>query len=262
MASDLTRSIGPMTAPVPPLLLLVVSLAASYACGRLAWRLVFVCVRGAVGDPAMATRLVYLVFAPGVAVHELSHAIAAVCLRVRVRTVVLFGPGTGADGDYLGFVEHDACGSVRGALIGTAPILGQVAAVALIARGLGVVPSGADPLPGIAALVAAAVGLGPWGVLVWYAFLTLAATNQLSASDVRPIGAAAVLVGGAGMLLWSCADWLPPRVLASAANAASNGVAALAPATALTALTSLAAIAMLAAVRVAVRQLRGLVQHC
>lgn len=52
--------------------------------------------------------LLYPLMAPGVALHELGHAVAALCCGARVRKIVLFHPQRTDDGGYvLGYVSHD-----------------------------------------------------------------------------------------------------------------------------------------------------------
>jgi hypothetical protein len=65
------------------------------------------------------------IFFVGTMIHELSHAIVATLLGVRVYKISLFWPQKDESGGYrLGFVEHKKVGPIRTTLIGIAPIFG------------------------------------------------------------------------------------------------------------------------------------------
>jgi hypothetical protein len=93
-----------------------------------------------VGDPEVALVLYFVLVLPGVIIHELSHLLMALLLRVRVRRFSL-GPVRRAKGQRvsLGSIEVGKVDPVRGSLIGLAPLLAGSAVILLIGnRVLGV----------------------------------------------------------------------------------------------------------------------------
>jgi hypothetical protein len=83
-------------------------------------------------DNEISLYLYAILFAPGVAVHELSHWLAAWCLRVRTVSFSLV-PKKGRGGQLrLGYVETERPDPIRGALIGAAPLLSGVALLTLL----------------------------------------------------------------------------------------------------------------------------------
>jgi hypothetical protein len=65
------------------------------------------------------------IFFVGTMIHELSHAITAILLGVRVYKISLFWPQSDGSGGYrLGYVEHKKVDPIRTTLIGIAPIFG------------------------------------------------------------------------------------------------------------------------------------------
>ena len=68
--------------------------------------------------------LTYLLVAPGTALHELSHWIMCIVLRVPTDLPVLFRPEKHEDGSMtLGYVQHAKADPFRGALVAIAPVL-------------------------------------------------------------------------------------------------------------------------------------------
>jgi hypothetical protein len=68
--------------------------------------------------------LTYFLVAPGTALHELSHWIMCIALRVPAEAPVLFKPETNEDGSMtLGYVNHAETDPFRGALVAIAPVL-------------------------------------------------------------------------------------------------------------------------------------------
>ncbi|MCX7855543.1 MAG: hypothetical protein N2556_06175 [Anaerolineae bacterium] len=95
-----------------------------------------------VGDREVAIWLYALPLLPGVILHELSHALAARLVGVRVGRVSVL-PVRQGDRIQLGFVPVERTGPVRTALIGLAPLLVGCLALVLIGHlGLGLGPVG------------------------------------------------------------------------------------------------------------------------
>jgi hypothetical protein len=68
--------------------------------------------------------LTYILVAPGTALHELSHWIMCIVLRVPAEAPVLFKPEENEDGSMtLGYVNHAETDPFRGALVAIAPVL-------------------------------------------------------------------------------------------------------------------------------------------
>jgi len=83
-------------------------------------------------DARLTVILYALLFAPGAALHEVSHWLAAKVLGVRTVTFSLVpkeGPG---DQLRLGYVETERTDPIRSALIGVAPLLSGVALLSLL----------------------------------------------------------------------------------------------------------------------------------
>jgi hypothetical protein len=170
----------------------------------------------------LAVGLFSLLFLPGVLLHEASHFLAAVLLRVPTGRVSLI-PQMLPDGRLrLGFVEVSATDPVRDALIGTAPLISGGIAIAL----LGNYPLGLSPITPLAFQ-------GRWNELglallqlptrkdffVWfYLAFTISSTMLPSPSDRRAwlpisfglvgITGVAVLAGAGPWLLENVAPWI------------------------------------------------------
>jgi hypothetical protein len=170
----------------------------------------------------LALGLFSLLFFPGVLLHEASHFLTAVLLRVPTGRFSLL-PKMLPDGHLrLGYVEVSATDPVRDALIGTAPLITG----GLVIAYLGASPLGIGPLAGLAAQ-------GQWdafgqGLLqlparqdfyLWfYLAFAISSTMLPSASDRRAwlpmlIGAVillaiALLVGAGPWMLDNMAPWL------------------------------------------------------
>jgi hypothetical protein len=82
-------------------------------------------ILGAVERGGGRKLVLYPLLAPGVALHELGHAVAALAIGSRVRKIVLFKPTRSAEGAWtLGYVEHDQPGTLVGrAFVSFAPLL-------------------------------------------------------------------------------------------------------------------------------------------
>lgn len=148
-----------------------------------------------VGDPDVALILYFVLLLPGVVIHELSHLLVALLLRVRVRSFSL-GPVRRARGKRvsLGSIEVAKVDPVRGSLIGAAPLLAGSAVILLIG----------NRVLGIAEWAAAFQSLSVGGILAgvgqitgvpdfWmWLYLIFAVSNSMLPSDsdmqfVRPV---------------------------------------------------------------------------
>ncbi len=83
------------------------------------------------GDLDVAAMLYALPLLPGIVLHELSHALAAVILRVRVGRISI-RPKRAGQRIQLGFVPVEKTDVVRASLIGLAPLLTGSAVILLI----------------------------------------------------------------------------------------------------------------------------------
>jgi hypothetical protein len=87
------------------------------------------------GDPEIAVLLYALPLLPGIFLHELSHAFAAILLGVRVGRISL-RPKLAGQRVQLGFVPVERTDVARASLIGLAPLLAGSAATLLIGYGV------------------------------------------------------------------------------------------------------------------------------
>lgn len=136
--------------------------------------------------------LTYILVAPGTALHELSHFLMCVVLRVPAEAPVLFKPERNEDGSMtLGYVNHAETDPFRGALIAIAPVL----VVPLLLLGLFALLFGgeivSDPI--------LAVKSAPVWKIVIAAYITISAGTGAFPSPGDHIG----FIGGAmlGVLL-------------------------------------------------------------
>ncbi len=108
------------------------------------------------GDPEIAVVLYALPLLPGILLHELSHALAAILLGVHIGRISI-RPKRAGQRVQLGFIPVEKTDAVRASLIGLAPLLIGCLVVLLI--GYGVFGIGA---------VETALTTGNWnGVLAW-----------------------------------------------------------------------------------------------
>jgi len=164
--------------------------------------------------PPVALGLFALLFFPGVVLHEASHWLAAMLLRVRVGRVSLMPRVISKDKLQLGFVEVAATDPLRGALIGAAPLISGGALVAWLA----VSRLGVLDLTGAAAA-------GDWALfwqqlsglpsrpdfwLWFYLAFAVSSTMLPSASDRKPWLPVILTVGAlaAAALLLGAGPWL------------------------------------------------------
>lgn len=86
-----------------------------------------------VGDTDVALVVYFVLLLPGVIIHELSHLLMAVILRVRVQKIALGPVRKGRNkGVSLGSIQIDRADPIREGLIGIAPLLGGSAVILLI----------------------------------------------------------------------------------------------------------------------------------
>lgn len=110
----------------------------------------------ATGDPEIAVVLYALPLLPGILLHELSHALAAILLGVRIGRISIH-PKLAGQRVQLGFIPVEKTDAVRASLIGLAPLLTGSLIILLI--GYGVFGIGA---------METALATGDWGaVLAW-----------------------------------------------------------------------------------------------
>lgn len=173
-------------------------------------------------DTNVMVALYALIFAPGAAVHELSHWLAAVCLRVKMISFSLV-PKRG-DGDQLrlGYVETVRTDPIRAALIGAAPLLiGIVLLTLLTLHQLALEPvieaTARYDVPGILMTLAHLPTVPDVGL---WLYLVVAISNTMlpSATDRSAWLPAAVIVLGLGLIIaWSGLEvrdtgWLATRL--------------------------------------------------
>ncbi|MBE9507368.1 MAG: hypothetical protein IMY86_04905 [Chloroflexi bacterium] len=93
------------------------------------------------GDPDIAVVLYALPLLPGIILHELSHALAAILMGVRVGRISIRPKRTGQRVQ-LGFVPVERTDALRTSLIGLAPLLigsGVITLIGYVAFGIGAV---------------------------------------------------------------------------------------------------------------------------
>lgn len=159
-----------------------------------------------VGDPDVALVLYFVLVLPGVVIHEMSHLLMALLLRVRVRRFSL-GPVRRARGRRvsLGSIEVASVDPVRGSLIGVAPLLAGSAVILLIgSRVLGIREwaTALEPL-GLEGIV---IGLGQLVKVpdFWlWLYLIFAVSNAMlpSESDMQFVRPVLVFLGIAALVV-------------------------------------------------------------
>ncbi len=186
---------------LPTLLTFLAAFGAALALERTAHRrLQEVCIL-LVRNVDLATALYSVVLLPGVALHEVSHALMAALLGVRVRRLSLRPERQRSGTIRLGYVEVLRSDALRSSLIGAAPLFAGLAALLVI--GLLVFDLEAMQVAvaevSLAALADALLAL-PRATDSWlWVYLVFAIANSMmpSASDVR---AWPVLVAGLGLM--------------------------------------------------------------
>lgn len=126
---------------------------------------------------------------PGVALHELSHAVMAKLLGVPVRNITLFPQRQRGGAVRLGSVEVLRSDNVRSALIGAAPLLVGLSALGLIGRlvfdGSAVAGALVAGDPGAIAGSILATLQAPDALLWFYIVFAIANSMMPSASDTQ-----------------------------------------------------------------------------
>jgi hypothetical protein len=204
------------------LLVFLATFGAALALERMAHRrLQEVCIL-LTGNVELATVLYAVVLLPGVALHEISHALMAALLGVRVRRLSLRPERWRGGAIRLGYVEVLRSDALRSGLIGAAPLFAGLAALLVI--GMLVFDLEAIQLAvsevSLAALADALLAL-PRATDSWlWIYLAFAVANSMmpSASDVQawPALVAGLALGSAAVLaLGGASAWvaLAPLVL-------------------------------------------------
>ena len=163
------------------------------------------------GDHKLAAVLYALPLLPGIALHELSHAVAATLLMVKVGRISIRPKRTGRR-IQLGFVPVEKTDVVRASLIGLAPLLTGCGVILLIGYRI----FGVDA-------VSAAFAAGNWPTLlaevrralaapdawVWaYVIFTVSNTMMPSQADRQTWATVMLFLILAGIAIWS-AGWGP-----------------------------------------------------
>ncbi len=171
------------------------------------------------GDPDVTVVLYAMPLLPGILLHELSHAFAAILLRVRVGRISI-RPKRAGQRVQLGFVPVERTDAVRASLIGLAPLLAGSAVILLIGYwvfGIGTV--GAAFVAGDRAnLMAGLLGMlkapDAW---IW-AYVIFAVSNTMlpSRADRQSWAPVILFVFLIGVLIWAVG--LGPAVVGSLAE--------------------------------------------
>lgn len=159
-----------------------------------------------VGDPDVALVLYFVLLLPGVVIHELSHWLMAVLLRVRVRRFSIGPKRKGRSRQVsLGSIQVANVDRVRGSLIGLAPLLGGSAVILLIG----------NQVLGIDGVVETVAGQGVAGILggleqlihvadFWlWLYLIFAVSNAMlpSESDMAALSPVLIFLGIAAAVI-------------------------------------------------------------
>ncbi len=162
------------------------------------------------GDPDIAVVLYALPLLPGIFVHELSHALAAILLRARVGRISIRPKRTGQRVQ-LGFVPVEKTDVVRASLIGLAPLLVGSGITLLIGYWvfdigtLGGALATGDLANLIAGLLRALKAPDAW---IW-AYVIFAVSNTMlpSRSDRQAWTPVILFLLLAGTLVWAAGLW-------------------------------------------------------
>lgn len=159
-----------------------------------------------VGDPDVALVLYFVLVLPGVVIHELSHWLMAVVLRVRVRRFSIGPRRKGRSRQVsLGSIQVANVDRVRGSFIGLAPLLGGSAVILLIG----------NQVLGVDDLVEMVAGQGVTGILAsleqlihvadfWlWLYLIFAVSNAMlpSESDMASLSPVLIFLGIAAAVI-------------------------------------------------------------
>lgn len=162
------------------------------------------------GDPDIAVVLYALPLLPGIFVHELSHALAAILLGARVGRISIHPKRTGQRVQ-LGFVPVEKTDVVRASLIGLAPLLVGSGVILLIGYWVfdvstlgGALVTG-DLANLIAGLLRALKAPDAW---IWaYVIFAMSNTMLPSRSDRQAWAPVILFLLLAGALVWAAGLW-------------------------------------------------------
>lgn len=154
--------------------------------------------------------LAYLLFLPGIALHELSHWVTARLLGVRTGRVGLWPRREQEGWVRLGYVEIEPCDPLRESLIGLAPLASGMAAVLLISGQVARLGQ-LEPLIHRGDLLAIWRGLAGVPDLGIWLYLIFATSNAMmpSPSDRRPWLWAGLFLAGLAVLSYLAGLSLP-----------------------------------------------------
>ena len=209
------------------------------------------------GDTEIAVVLYALPLLPGIFVHEMSHALAAAMLNVRVGRITI-RPRQSGKHVQLGFVPIERTDKVRASLIGLAPLLAGSAIILLIGYlafglSLSIDPPGEgwrQIAEGLTTIFAA-----PDAWLWGYAIFTVSNTMLPSRSDRQAWTPVILFMLLAALLVWVAG--LGPAVLAGSANVINTGLQWLATMCSLTITIDLPFVLLIALTEKLLERVRG-----
>jgi len=162
------------------------------------------------GDPEVAVVLYALPLLPGILLHELSHALAAILLGVRVGRISI-RPKRAGQRVQLGFVPVERTDVVRASLIGLAPLLAGSAAILLIGYGVfGIGTVRTALVAGDWANLAAGLLGAPKAPDAWiWAYVVFAVSNTMlpSRADRQAWTPVLLFLLLIGVLIWAAGLW-------------------------------------------------------
>ncbi len=187
------------------------------------------------GDPDIAVVLYALPLLPGIILHELSHALAAILMGVRVGRISIRPKRTGQRVQ-LGFVPVERTDALRTSLIGLAPLLigsGVITLIGYVAFGIGTVGTALVEGNWISA-AGALLGIleAPDSWLWAYVIFVVSNTMLPSRADRQAWTPVILFLLLIGALIWAAG--LGPAILAGLANPLSTALRWLAMMCALT----------------------------
>jgi hypothetical protein len=177
------------------------------------------------GDPEMAVMLYALPLLPGIIVHELSHALAAVLLGIRVGRISI-RPKRAGERIQLGFVPIEKTDALRATLIGLAPLIAGCITILLAGYrvfGLDTIKgalAGSDWVSFLAELATALRARDAW---IW-AYVVFCVSNTMlpSRADRQAWGPVILFLFLIGAAIWLAG--LGPAIIAGLANPLAIGV--------------------------------------
>jgi hypothetical protein len=176
------------------------------------------------GSQAAAVWALFLLFAPGTFLHELSHLAMALALGVPTGRFVVW-PMPGEDGGLrLGSVEVAQTDLIRSSLIGVAPLVAGTAATGLIGSLLGLDALGGALAGGRWAAAWQALGALASSPAAWpwvYLVFVVAYRMLPSPADRKPFAPVLVFLAVLSAIVLA-AGWLPVADLQNAAGKAAR----------------------------------------